>query len=129
MLAGLAGGCTLIDQNTFNPHAGDRPVIAAAPVPVPPPAGPPALLTIALGATGYGEAVKQAASQARARRAGVMFDVVEYQPTDAAADAVGAAAAGVGRAIVAAGVPAGQVRLDVRPDASARAGEVRVFVR
>lgn len=135
LVAGLLGGCTLIDQNTFNPNAGAAPVIPAAPVAAvvaPAPSGPQPLLVISpnAGLADYAGPLRKAVASARARKAAVVFDVVEMERPDLAADAVlGAAAAGVARAIVAEGVPPGRVRLDARPDASAVAKEVRVYVR
>jgi hypothetical protein len=136
LLALLAGftlaGCTLIDQNTFNPHAGDAPVIPPAPKPVAavPQVGPPPLLVIPPGSTGYAAPLQQAVAAARARKPGVLFDVVEMQPSDRVMDApLGADAAAVARLIVAQGVPAANVRLAARPERDAKAGEVRVFVR
>lgn len=132
LLAALSGGCTLVDQNTFNPRAGDAPVVPVPAVAAVAPAvpGPPPLLVIGPGATGYADALGKAVALARARKAGVVFDVVEVQRQDAAADAaLGANAAVVARAIVGQGVPADRVRLVVRPDPMAAPGEVRVFVR
>ena len=130
----LATGCTLIDQNTFNPHARDAPVIPPAPKPpvaaaaIP---GPPPLMVI--GTTdqaAYADALRKAVALARARKPGVMFDVVEMQPPDVPSTAtIGANAAAVARLIVAQGVPQTQVRLAVRPDAAAPPQQVRVYVR
>ena len=130
-LAVALGGCTLIDQNTFNPHAGDAPVIPPAPkvAAKPVPVGPPPLVVIPPGSTGFEPQLRQAVAAARARKPGVLFDVVEMQPTDLAAEApLGTAAASVARVIVAQGVPAANVRLDARPEAEVKPGEVRVYV-
>ena len=83
------GGCTLIDQNTFNPHAGDAPVIPPAPkvAAKPVPVGPPPLVVISSGNTGFEPQLRQAVAAARARKPGVVFDVVEMQPTDLAVEA------------------------------------------
>ena len=135
LAAGLLGGCTLIDQNTFNPNAGAAPVIPKAPVAAVAPAapsGPQPLLVISpnAGLADYAGPLRRAVASARARKAAVVFDVVEMEPPDAPSDTVlGAAAAGVARAIVAEGVAPARVRLDARPDAGAVAKEVRVYVR
>lgn len=133
LLAGcLLAACTLVDQNTFNPHARDAPVIPPVPkvVATPVPAGPPPLLVIAPATSGFEGPVRQAVAQARARKPGVLFDVVEIQPPDLAADApLGDAAASVARLIVAQGVPATSVRLAARPEAGGSPGEVRVYIR
>lgn len=123
------GGCTLIDQTTFDSHAADAPVIPKAPpAPAPPPPGPPPLVVIAPGATDYRASLDQAVRAARARKADVVFNVVEVQAADVAVP-VSTEAAAVARAIVADGVPAQRVRLVARPEAAARAGEVRIYVQ
>ena len=129
MLLLLVGGCTLIDQRTFDPHASEAPVIPPAPPAAPgPPPGPPALVVIAPGVTDYRASLADAVRAARARKADVVFNVVEVQAADAAVP-MGTAGVEVARAITAAGVPAQRVRLVARPEASARVGEVRVYVQ
>ena len=126
------GGCTLIDQNTFNPHAGDAPVIPPAPkvAVAPVQVGPPPLLVIEPGAAEYGEALRRAVAAARARKTGVLFDVVEMVlPATVTAGNIGAEAASIARRIVDQGVPARNVRLAARPEEGVRPGQVRVFVR
>lgn len=133
LAAVLLTGCTLIDQNTFNPNAGLAPVIPPAPKPPPPPApGPLPLLSVSPGANpaDYAAALRKAVAAARARKPTVVFDVVEMQPPDTAADApLGAEALAVARSIVGEGVPPARVRLAARPDAAAPAREVRVYIR
>ena len=134
MAGALLGGCTLVDQNTFYPGASAAPVIPPAPVAAvaPVPSGPQPLLVISPGAKAadYAGVLRKAVASARARKAAVVFDVVEMEAPDAPGDTVlGAAAASVARSIVAEGVPPARVRLDARPDASAVAKEVRVYVR
>ena len=130
LLAALPG-CTLIDQNTFNPKAGAAPVIPPAPVaaatPAPPP-GPPPLFTVQPGRPAQ-EAVRQGVAAARRRKADVIFDVVAMVPTDEQAGASSAEAGAVARAIAAQGVPPGRVHLFARPDATLSGREVRVYVR
>ncbi len=126
LLMGLAG-CTLVDQNTFNPTASARPPVQAAPATAAPvPAGPRPLLTV-LPPAEFREAVRQAVTAARARKADVVFDVVAVVPSGS--EAPGTDAAAVGRAIVAQGVPPARVRLLARPEPGAAGREVRVFVR
>lgn len=128
----LLTGCTLIDQNTFNPHAKDAPVIPQPPkvAAAPPLVGSPPLLVIQPGGTDYAEAVRKAVATARARKPGVLFDVVEMQPPDLAADSpLGQDAAAVARLITAQGVVPVNVRLAARPETGVRPGEVRVYVR
>ena len=130
-LAVLLGGCTLIDQRTFNPDAGTPPVVAAAPAaPAAAPAGPPALLTVRFDRPVAIEGpVRQAVALARARKPDAAFDVVSVVPDAGAVEAGGAEAARVARLITAQGVPAARVTLQVRLDPAAVARDVRVFVR
>lgn len=138
-LAALAGGalpgCTLVDQNTFNPNASAVPVIPAAPVAaaVAASSGPPPLLTLQPGQP-VQDAVRRAVLAARRRKPDVVFDVVAMLPggTGAGLDdpAPSSAEAGtVARAITAQGVPPGRVRLFARPEAGLAGREVRVYVR
>ena len=140
-LAALTGGalpgCTLIDQNTFNPNARAAPVIPAAPVAaaVALPPGPPPLLTLRPGQP-VQDAVRQAVLAARRRKPDVVFDVVAMVPggigTDGGPDGPASSSAEAGtvaRAITAQGVPPGQVRLFARPEAGLAGREVRVYVR
>jgi hypothetical protein len=135
LAAGTLAGCTLIDQNTFYPGAKDAPAIAEAPKPAvetPKPPGPPPLVTISPGArpADYAVILGKAARDARARKPDVMFDVVEMEKPDAPPDTImGAGAADVARELVANGVAPARIRLVARPDASAVAKEVRVYVR
>ena len=127
--AGL-GGCTLIDQRTFNPQAGAPPPVAKPPTSAEGTAaesGPPPLLVIRLPAAGdvRGEVAKAVAA-ARARKPDVVFDVVEL--TSGSGATVGAEAEEVARMITAQGVPQSRVRLAARPTAQA-AREVRVYIR
>ena len=139
MLAGGAlPGCTLIDQNTFNPSARAVPVIPAAPAvaAVAVPSGPQPLLTLRPGQP-VQDAVRQAVVAARRRKPDVVFDVVAMLPGGTGADAgveeqaasSSAEAGTVARAIAAQGVPQGRVRLFARPEAGLSGREVRVYVR
>ena len=141
VLAALAGGalpgCTLIDQNTFNPNARAVPVVAAAPVAagVAVPSGPQPLLTLRPGQP-VQDAVRQAVAAARRRKPGVVFDVVAMLPgaggeagLDGQSAPSGAEAGTVARAIAAQGVPPGRIRLFARPEAGLSGQEVRVYVR
>ncbi len=129
-LLGLSAlsGCTLIDQRTFNPDAGQPPVRPAPPAPplplAPPEAGPPPLLSIRVPTPPDLRAtIARAVAAARARKRDVVFDVVEITPGTSA----GPDAAEIARIIVAQGVPATRVVLSARPVPDV-AREVRVFV-
>jgi len=138
LAGGTLPGCTLIDQNTFNPNARAVPVIPAAPVAaaVAVPSGPQPLLTLRPGQP-VQDAVRQAVVAARRRKPDVVFDVVAMLPGGAGTDtgldeqaASSSAEAGtVARAIAAQGVPPGRVRLFARPEAGLAGQEVRVYVR
>lgn len=131
VLLAVLPGCTLIDQNTFNPAAGAAPVIPPAPVaaatPAPPPGLPP-LFTVQPGQPTQ-EAVRRGVAAARSRKADVIFDIVAMVPADEQAAASSAEAGAVARAIAAQGVPPGRVHLFARPDATLPGREVRVYVR
>ena len=124
------GGCTLVDQNTFDPHARDAPVIPPAPVVAAPIPGPPPLVVItSADPASYTTALRQAVAAARARKPDVTFDVVEVQPPDTVGDVpIGEEAAAVARVIVGAGIQPLRVRLVARPVAGGTPKEVRVYV-
>lgn len=77
LLLMLEAGCTLVDQRTFNPQAGAKPVIAATgPAPAPP------LVTVDYARPNpeYAAALHQAVAEAVARKPDVEFDVVTVVP-------------------------------------------------
>lgn len=125
----LLPGCTLIDQTTFNPDAGKKPVVSApvAPVVVAPPPGPPPFMTIDFPRSGDLSAeVATAVRAARARKPDVAFDVVELVGSQQGQ--VGQDAADVARLIVAQGVPAARVHLQAQPVTTVATRQVRVYV-
>jgi len=131
ILLALLPGCTLVDQNTFNPTARAVPVVPKAPVAAAAPAapaGPPPLLTVQPGQQGQ-DAVRRAVAAARSRKADVVFDVVAMVPADDQAAASSAEAGAVARAITAQGVAPARVHLFARPEAGLAGREVRVYVR
>ncbi len=137
LTGGVLPGCTLIDQNAFNPNARAVPVIPTAPVAaaVAAPPGPQPLLTLRPGQP-VQDAVRQAVLAARRRKPDVVFDVVAMLPGGADISAgsddpasSSAEAGTVARAIAAQGVPPGRVRLFARPEAGLSGQEVRVYVR
>ena len=125
----LLPGCTLVDQTTFDPEAGKRPVIAPAAVAAAPPAvDPAALMTIRFPQAPTLEAdVAKAVAAARARKPDVVFEVAEIT-AGAATPGLGANAAAVARLITAQHVPANRVHLMLRAEAGASGNEVRVYV-
>jgi hypothetical protein len=127
--------CKLIDQRTFDPTAGTKPV--PPPPPAGKPAGPGALVTIVYTQPepNYADELAVAVKRALAVKPNVLFTVQTIVPqaaTPAAQATALLAAAGAGReigeAIIADGADQGQIELTVRADAAAHVQEVRVFV-
>jgi hypothetical protein len=133
LVAGL-GGCTLVDQRTFNAEAGKPPV-------VPPPPGPPAqkpLITIDFSGVrpDYAEALRQAVEQAVSRKPSVAFEVATVVPNKGTPAEQVAAATGltpdardVARAINADGVNDDKIKLTARAVAGVDSRQVQVFVQ
>jgi hypothetical protein len=158
-LALLLGGCTLVDQRTFQPRAakpGAAELAAVRPDETP-------LLTVRLGAPllgepggpSYGQALDRAINlsedragidlgspAAEAVRAGqarnpdAVFDVLALVPTRAApaeqdrrVTQAGADALTVANSLAAAGVPPARLRLGLRGDPGNPPREVRVYAR
>ncbi len=133
LLASLAGGCTLIDQRTFNPQAGMPPAI---PAPVGPAVAPP-LITIDFAHPNpdYTVMVRQAVEQAVARKPDVQFDVTTVVPAvgtpadqAVAASALTADAREIARVISSDGVDDDRVHLAARAEPGLTSRQVRVFV-
>lgn len=136
------GGCTLVDQRTFDPRAGTPPE-----VPKPPTAvataqpdrgldGAPPFLTVRVGQdTGYDSAIAQAVTAALARKRDARFIVLTAVPpgTDAAEAAAVAETAPeaerVALLIERRGVQAARVQLQARAEPNLAGREVRVYVR
>jgi hypothetical protein len=127
------GGCTLVDQRTFQAEA---PAPGAEELARAQAAARP-LVSVRLDQeTPWRPALAEAVQAAQQRRPGAAFDVMALVPTQAAPaeqDRRVAQAAGdartVAEAMGAAGVPAEQVRLGLRGDPGTPAREVRVFQR
>ena len=121
----LLGGCTLIDQRTFNPAAGVAPVVPPAPAPlVQVPTDPRALFTLRPPATldaAAQQALARVVRAALARKPSATFAVVTIVPVPG--DGTGPAEA-VLRAVVAAGVSPGQTGLRAQSGSPA---EIRVY--
>ena len=111
---GLAG-CKLIDQNTFAPapEAKAQPSAPPAPVQVDPRRS---LVTIDAGATpdSYEQLLRYAVRAAEARDRYVEYDVVAVVPNVTEATTGQQDAAEVMRSIMAAGVPANRIHLQLR---------------
>jgi hypothetical protein len=133
LVAALAA-CHLIDQRTFNPHAGDPPKPPAAKPPRP---GPGAIVTIKyVGEPNYAASLSQSVRRALALKPNVLFTVQTLVPQVDTPEAQAAAlqdASATGReiaeAIISNGADEGQVEQAVRTDPSLHDKEVQVFVR
>lgn len=121
----LLGGCTLIDQRTFNPNAGVAPIVPPPPVPlVDAPTDPRALFTLRPPATLEATAQQTLARVVRAalaRKPAAAFSVVAVVP--ALGEGSGQAEA-VLRAVIAAGVAPGRASLRAQSGSPA---EIRLY--
>lgn len=126
-------GCTLIDQRTFNPAAGE-------PFKVPAASGVAslALLTIDLAKARpeYQQSLSRAVADAVMRKPDVEFDVVSVVPVEgtpaqqvAAATGITADAREIARAINRDGIDDGRIHLAARSDAGVKTRQVQIFVR
>ncbi len=129
----LLAGCKLIDQRTFNPHAGEpaRVPVAAGPAAVPP------LLTIDYNTPNpdYAAAMREAVKQELSRKPDVTFDVTTVVPATgtlaqqvAAASELSADARQVARTISSSGVDDNNVQLSARADPDVKNRQIRVYV-
>ncbi len=135
--AAAVAGCTLIDQRTFNPHAGEKPKLAvAAPKPLPPGAPPLVEIGFATPNPPYQEELANAVRQALARRPDAIFTVEVLVPVQGSPEAQadqarqGAATARrIAQTIVEAGADQGQIELAVRADPARRVEKAEIRVR
>ena len=130
----LLAGCTLIDQRTFDAHAGE---LAKPPAVAGPPAAQP-LVTVdfAHPSPDYTAALQQAVAEATSRKPDVQFDVVTVVPATGTTAQQAAAAAGltpdareIARAINDDGVADDRIHLSARAEGGAESRQVQVFVR
>lgn len=135
LAATLAAGCTLIDQRSFNPQAGIRPQLPAAPAPKA--SGPAALLTIRYTTPdpAYADELATAVKHALAIKPNVYFTIQTHMPFTGSYESQQAAlteAAASGReiaeSIIADGADQGQVEQTVQIDPAVKVREVRIFV-
>jgi hypothetical protein len=133
LLLPLLAGCKLIDQRTFNPHAGEP---ATGPAPVAAAVTPP-LMTIDFSTPNpiYDTQLRAAVQQALARKPDVVFDVTTVVPATgtpaqqvAAAEAISADARQVARTISSDGVDDGNVHLSARSEPDVKVRQIRVYV-
>jgi hypothetical protein len=131
LLAALTGGCTLIDQRTFNPRAGLGPLVP------PGPPGPGALVTVDFGKPNpdYAGELRLAVDAALARKPDVVFDVITVVPAIgtpadqvAAATGITADAREIARVISSEGVDDTQIHLSARAQGGVTSRQVQVFV-
>jgi hypothetical protein len=137
LLALLLAGCKLVDQRTFDSHAGTPPVVAKPPVAAAQPDraldGLALLLTIRLGQdTGYDQIIQQATAAVLARKRDAQFTVLTAVPPGTAEpQAVAGAAPEAGRVagvIEQRGVAPSRVRLEARAEPNLTAPELRIYV-
>jgi hypothetical protein len=129
----LMGGCTLIDQRTFNPRAGLGPV----PPPSTAPAPAPALITVDFEKPDpvYEAQLREAVDQALSRKPNVVFEVVTVVPAAGtpaqqvdAAVSIRADAREVARIITDQGASPDQVHMLARAEPTATGRQVQVYV-
>jgi hypothetical protein len=140
MLAATAGllaltGCHLVDQRTFDRHAGAKPQPPAAKVVAT--HGPQPLLTITYDNPDpdYARPLANAVQRALAVKPDVLFTVQILVPPSGPPDAqaraeIAAAATGreIEEAMVADGADQGQIEMAVKGDASVKTKDVRIYV-
>jgi len=129
----LLAGCKLIDQRTFNPHAGEP---ATAPAPAPAAAVLP-LMTIDFSTPNpiYDTQLREVVQQALARKPDVVFDVTTVVPATgtpaqqvASAAGISADARQVARTISGEGVDDDNVHLSARSEPDVKGRQIRVYV-
>jgi hypothetical protein len=131
MLAATAGllaltGCHLVDQRTFDRHAGAKPQPPAAKVVAT--HGPQPLLTITYDNPDpdYARPLANAVQRALAVKPDVLFTVQILVPPSGPPDAQ--ARAEIEEAMVADGADQGQIEMAVKGDASVKTKDVRIYV-
>ncbi len=133
MVASLLGGCTLIDQRTFNPRADmpPEPPPSTAPGPAPP------LITVDFEKPNpaYEMPLREAVDQALSRKPTVEFDVVTVVPAAGmpaqqvdAAISIRADAREIARIIGNEGVDAERIHMLARAEPKAAGRQVQVYV-
>jgi hypothetical protein len=127
----LLGGCTLIDQRTFNPRAGMGPIVPPGPGPT------PALISVDFSKPDpvYETPLRQAVEQALSRKPTVAFDVTIVVPATgtiaqqaAAAASIRADAREVARIITDEGVDEERVHMLARAESGIVGRQVQVYV-
>ncbi|WP_149026859.1 hypothetical protein [Neoasaia chiangmaiensis] len=134
----MLAACTPIDQRTFDPNAGRRPVAHVPPAPAAKPPPPP-FLQIMSGTpeATWRPAVDHAARVALARKPNVLFVVTAIatpsgtpaNQTEALTQMLRREERAVADAIVSAGVPDYQIQLNARTEPAAAPPRIRVDVR
>jgi hypothetical protein len=133
MIASLLGGCTLVDQRTFNPRAGMEP----PPPPSTAPGPPPPLITVDFEKPNpaYEAPLREAVDQALSRKQTVEFDVITIVPAVGlpaqqvdAAISIRADARDIARVIGNEGVDPDRIHMLARAEPGVTARQVRVYV-
>ena len=131
LLAGVLGGCKLVDQTFFAPDPEPSEVQPITPSPaVARPGGRAALLTIRYDtdSPAYRDALDQAVKAVEQRRPGALFDIVGASDAATAAQA-GRDAAAVMAAMRELGVAGNRLNLGARIEPAMTVREVRVYLR
>jgi hypothetical protein len=130
--------CNLVDQRTFDPHAGRPPRPHYPPArPAPPPIPPLVNIRQGTASDQWQPALKRAVTLAMARKPNVLFLVTVIVPAGptpaqesaALGHAVAADGQAVAAAIVADGASPAQVEITAMSDSTMTSGAVRVYVR
>lgn len=134
----LLNACKLVDQRTFNPKAGRRPLpyIPPAPPPVPPPAPPIEIIENTDKGQWLGP-LKQLVKNALSRKADAMFMVTAVIPTGQSPDEQQKSllrlttgdAQEIAKAIIDAGASSEQVQIAAQTDGFVKKNVIRVYIQ
>ena len=138
LVCSVLSGCKLIDQKTFDPSAGRRPIAHVPPAsPAPPPPLPLASVRYQADPATWQPGLADIVRMALARKPEALFQVETLVPATGTPQAQAAALSAAGHAggeavadtIVSAGASSGQVEMSARTDPSVKQPEVQVFVK
>ena len=134
LLAALPS-CKIIDQRTFDPNAGTKPLPPPGPPAAPHGPGPLITITYTQPEPNYASELAVAVKRALSLKSNVLFTVQAAVPLAAtpaeqgvALQNAAAACREISEAIIADGADQGQIELSVRADPAVKVQEVRVFV-
>ncbi|CAI3953551.1 MULTISPECIES: hypothetical protein [Commensalibacter] len=134
----ILGGCQLIDQRTFNPSAGRKPIPYVPPAPpAPPPPAPPIEIVQGTPAEQWGKPLTGLVKDALQRKSDAMFIVTILTPISQTPDAqqeqmqktIQQNAQDVAQAIVKAGAKPQQIHMTAKADGSVQKNVVQVNIQ